>query len=154
MSPDIRPGAIVLAYVASIYPPKDKFGLVADIDVGRDSIVLFLIHSELPKLIESVPALAKGVTKILRREHQFLDYDSWVRFGEPHACSHSALLQQIRDGERRFFGYASVSLIEQLLSLIPACDELPRKKQVRYCNALATDERIGSRDGNEERTSA
>jgi hypothetical protein len=136
LTPDLRPGAIVCAYIATITPPKDKFGLIAHIDIERDSAALFLIHSELPKFIQSQPELVKGVTKIDKLSHPFLNYDSWIRFGDVHACSYSNLVRQAGDNPRLFCGYASNALLERLLSLIPESPELSPRRQAKYCDSL------------------
>jgi hypothetical protein len=142
LSVDLRAGAIVHTYIATIDPPKDKLGLIARIDQDRDSVHLFLIHTELPKFIQEQPKLIKGVTKIDKDEHSFLDYDSWLRFGEIHACQYSTLLRQIREKERCFLGYVSERLLKHLIGLIPKCPELSPNRQRAYCSALSSDPRL------------
>lgn len=139
---DLRPGAIVHTYIAAINPPKHKYGLIAHIDPARDAATLFLIHSELPRLIQNDPTLAKGIARVLQAEHQFLEYDSWMRFGEPYTCQYSDLAAQVQRGERCICGFVSESLLRRLLALIPDCDDLPPKKQRLYCDSLATDPRL------------
>lgn len=126
----------MLTYIASINPPKDKFGVVALIDAEKDSVILFLIHTELPKFIQSEPELLKGITRIDRENHPFLDYDSWLRFGEPHSCRYSEVTRAISKDARRFHGYISGALLARLLELIPRCSELSKRWQDRYCGAL------------------
>jgi hypothetical protein len=136
LTADLRPGAIVYTYIATITPPKEKFGLVAHIDIERDSAALFLIHTELPKFVQSQPDLVKGVTKIDKLNHPFLDYDSWIRFGDVHACPYSNLVRQAHSNSRFFCGYASNALLERLLKLIPESPELSPRWQNRYCDSL------------------
>lgn len=127
----------MLAYIATITPPKEKFGLIAHIDSEKDSAALFLIHSELPKFIQSQPELIKGVTKIEKADgHDFLDYDSWLRFGDVHACRYSEIVRQVTKNPRKFCGYASSQLGVRLLTLIRDCPELSPRWQERYCTAL------------------
>jgi hypothetical protein len=137
LTADIRPGAIVCTYISTINPPKDKLGLIAHIEPDRDSVALFLIHSELPKFIQNNAKLIAGVTSIARQDHAFLDHDSWLRFGDVHSCRYSELLRQIAAKERCFCGYASTELLERLIKLIPLAPDLPPKKQKRYCETLS-----------------
>jgi hypothetical protein len=139
LTADVRPGAIVCTHISTINPPKKKFGLIAHIDVQRDSVVLLLIHSVLPEFIKNSSTLIKGVTKIPKADHQkFLKYDSWLRFGEPHACSYASLVAQVGFDQGCFCGYATDALLKQLMELIPKCPELSARWQGRYCDALAS----------------
>jgi hypothetical protein len=132
---DIRPGAIVHTYIATIPTPKNKFGLISHID--RDSVVLFLVHSELPKFIQDSPALMTGVAKIHVADHpSFLNKDSWIRFGDPHAVRFTELARQIHAGERCLCGYGSERLITRLVRDVPGSKELAPIWQKRFCNDL------------------
>jgi hypothetical protein len=136
LTADLRPGAIVWTYIVTIDPPKEKFGVVAYIDPDRDSLVLFLVHTELPKFVQSQPELLTGITKIDRANHTFLDYDSWLRFGDPHACNYSEVARAISKGSAKSMGYISAELLARLIELIPKSSELSPRWQGRYCSAL------------------
>lgn len=110
--------------------------MIAHVDSERDSAVLFLIHTELPKFIQDSSTLIKGVTKIEKADHGFLRYDSWIRFGEVHARPYKELRRQADEDVNCFCGYGSNALLARLIALIPHSPEIPPRWQQRYCEAL------------------
>jgi hypothetical protein len=118
-------GSIYLVYCGHITDPKDKFCLVV---ATEPKLRYFFINTEPSPLAANNAKLAPTQVRILRAEHPFLAYDSWVDCRDPQGGRLEDWQEEVAQDAQRVKGQASPALLGAVIASIEASPTIAAKQ--------------------------
>jgi hypothetical protein len=127
------PGCIVWLHCSFTRPPKDKFLVLGSLDPP----LWLIINSRVHPFIVKKAALASCQVTIDKKEHQFLNHDSFIDCTGVHRVAMDEVYSQVEQDFKRLKGNVSDEVKVQILAAVKAGLTLTKQEQEAIIRALS-----------------
>lgn len=111
----LRPGCVVEIFAAHINPPKRKFYVIAALEPPT---LGFFINSNINPYIKRRRELAAAQVRVLKADHGFLTYDSWLDCSDVHTFPLHFLEREIRTNPDALLGCLCPNAQAKMLKVV------------------------------------